>query len=327
MCASLFKVFHKAPFWALYIIFCTYTVPLGTILRAHNVTYHLYADDTQLYCASDVDSSKDAVSSMESCIQDIRSWMIKNKLKINDDKTEFLIISSSRSRVQLQESLTIGHSTISSSSSCRNLGVMFDSHADMGKQVSSICRSTHFHLRNIGMIRPLLTDTAAAQLVHLLVTSRLDYCNSLLYGLPDCKIKKLQRIQNIACRIVCLAPKETDVTPKMKELHWLPVKERIQFKILLLTFKALNAMAPAYLCELVVPYAPERSLRSEDKMLLDVPMTRLKTYGDRSYEAAAAEEWNKLPLYIKESPSLNSFKSCLKTYLFKQFYEPLSDSM
>ena len=165
---------------------------------------------------------------MEFCIQDVRLWMIRNKLKINDDTTEFLIVSSSHSHVQLQESLTIGHNTISSSSSCRNLSVMFDHHADMGKQVSRVCRSTHFHLRNIGMIRQLLTDTAAAQHVHSWLTSRLDYCNSLLYKLPNRKIKRLQRIQNIACRIVCLAPKEIDISPKMKNLHWLPFWERIQ---------------------------------------------------------------------------------------------------
>ena len=145
--------------------------------------------------------------------------MIKNRLMINDDKTEFLIISSSRSRVQLEESLQIGNSVVPSTASCRNLGVMFDKHADMTKQIASVCRSAHFHLRNINMIRPLLNDDATAQLIHALITSRLDYCNSLLYGLPDCKVHKLQRIQNIACRILCRAPRAIEVNDLMCELH------------------------------------------------------------------------------------------------------------
>ena len=303
------------------IIFCTYTIPLGAILRSHNMSYHLYADDTQLYCASDAGASSDTIEKLETCVKDIRSWMIKNRLKINDEKTEFLIISSSRSRVQLEESLRIGNSVVSSSVSCRNLGVMFDKHADMTKHISSVCRSAHFHLRNINTIRPLLNDDATAQLIHALITSRLDYCNSLLYGLPDCKIDKLQRIQNIACRILCRAPRVIEVNDLMCDLHWLPVRCRIQFKVLLFTFKALNDLAPSYLCDLVKVYAPKKELRSQHEYRLDPPKTKLKTYGDRGFEAASAKEWNLLPLDIKLAPSLASFKTHLKTFLFKLHFK------
>ena len=226
-----------------------------------------------------------------------------------------------RASVNLHRNLTIGQSSISQSTSCRNLGVMFDKHAKMNVQINSICRSTHFHLRNIASIRPLLTDSAVAQLVHALITSRLDYCNSLLYGLPDTLLQKLQRVQNIACRIVCRAPKQSHVRPLMKELHWLPIEQRIIFKILLLTFKALNALAPEYLAELVTLYCPRKNLRSADLQQLDVPKTRLKTFGDRSFQAAAAKEWNKLPLDIKQSSSLLSFKTKIKTHLYKSVYE------
>jgi hypothetical protein len=299
------------------IIFCTYTIPLGAILRSHNMSYHLYADDTQLYCASNAGDSLDIMTKIEACVNDIRSWMIKNKLKINDEKTEFLIISTSRSRVQHQESLKVGNTVVPSSASCRNLGVMFDKHADMTKHVSSVCRSAHFHLRNINSIRPLLNDSATAQLIHALITSRLDYCNSLLYGLPDYMILKLQRIQNIACRILCRAPRAIDVKALMADQHWLPVQRRIQFKVLLLTFKALNELAPSYICDLVKVYIPKKELRSQHEYRLDPPKTRLKTYGDRGFGAASAKEWNRLPLDIKFAPSLASFKSKLKTYLFR----------
>ena len=303
------------------IIFCIYTLPLGAILRHHNIPYHIYADDTQRYCACDADSSPTTMSRIEACITDIRSWMITNKLKINDEKTEFLIISSPRSSVQLDLNVTIGQSVISPSNSCRNLGVMFDRHVKMNVQISSMCRSIHFHLRNIGSIRSVLTDDALAQLVHALVTSRLDYCNALLYGLPDTQLGRLQRMQNIACRIVSRQPKTRHVSPLMKKLHWLPVDQRIIYKILLLTYKALNDLAPEYLRELVIPYCPVRNLRSADLLELEVPKTRLKTNGDRSFKAAAAKEWNKLSLPIKMSPSLPTFKASIKTYLFKSAYK------
>jgi len=303
------------------IIFCTYTIPLGAILRHHNMPYQIYADDTQLYCSSDLDSAAATLSSIEACVRDIRSWMIRNKLKINDEKTEFLIISSPRKCLHFEEELTIGQSCIAQCKSCRNLGVMFDQHVKMDVHINSICRSTHFHLRNIGAIRSVLTDAAAAQLIHALVTSRLDYCNSMLYDVYDNQRKRLQRIQNIACRIVCRAPKKSEVTDLMKGVHWLPIKQRIIFKILLLTFKALNNLAPEYLRELVTPYCPPRKLRSSELQELRVPKFRCRTFGDRSFEFAAATEWNELPLTIKESPSLATFKSNIKTHLFKIAYK------
>ena len=167
----------------------------------------------------------------------------------------------------------------------------------------------------------MLSDKSAVQLVHSLVSSCLDYCNSLLYGLPDSKLNRLQRMQNIAARIITRTPKSSHITPILKELHWLPIKSRILFKILLLTYRALHGLAPQYLAELLIPYQQTRSLRSANQHLLTVPKTRLKTYGERCFMAAAAYEWNSLPIVIKTARSLNAFKSALKTHLFKQCYD------
>lgn len=302
------------------IEFCIYTIPLGAILRHYNINYHIYADDTQLYCTFDAESLNEVRCLLHSCLSDIRSWMIKNKLKINDDKTEFLVITSPYSKLSNEIRITIGQTEIVPESPCKSLGVMFDSRVCMDAQIKHICRSTLFHIRNIRAIRDLLPSAAAAQLIHSLISSRLDYCNSLLYGLPDYRIKRLQRIQNIAARVVALCPKWDHITPVLKSLHWLPIKTRITYKILLLTFKCINKLAPAYLCDLVTPYKQSRALRSNSRNLIEIPETRTKSYGNRSFSYAAAVEWNKLSLDIKQSPNIDIFKKKLKTHLFQQCY-------
>ena len=110
-----------------------------------------------------------------------------------------------------------------------------------------------------------MSDSAAKQLVHSFIFSQLDYCNSLLNGLPECQLKRIQQIQNNAARVVCCVKKYEHITPSLQALHWLPVKERIQFKILLLTYKCVNGQGPSYLKDLLNDYKPSQSLRSEDK--------------------------------------------------------------
>ena len=175
----------------------------------------------------------------------------------------------------------------------------------MDAHISNICRSTYFHIRNIGAIRDLLTPSAAAQLVHSLVTSRVDYCNALLLGVPDYKIKRLQRMHNIAARTVARPPHNHDIDEVLQSLHWLPVKSRILFKTLLLVYKCENGLASEYLSSLLVPYVQERyGFRSNDLDLLSVPSADLKSYGHRAFSFGAVVEWNKLPLDLRQSPSV-----------------------
>ena len=143
--------------------------------------------------------------------------------------------------------------------------------------------------------------------VHALVTSRLDNCNAVLFGLPDYLIKRLQYVLNAAARLVSLINKYDHITPVMMQLHWLPVKERINFKILLTTFKALHGINPLYLCELISPYQLRRALRSSDQLLLEQPAYKLKSYDSRAFSMCAPGLWNKLPLEIKSSTSVLAY--------------------
>ena len=141
---------------------------------------------------------------------------------------------------------------------------------------------------------------------------------SLLYGLPSREIEKLQRLQNTAVRLTVCMKKTDHITPVLIKLHWLPVNDRITFKLLLFTYKSLNGLAPVYINELLYHYTPCRSLRSSDSYFLAIPKTTTITYDDRSFAAIAPKLWNQLPLAIRQSDSVDSFKRALKTYLFRE---------
>ena len=143
-----------------------------------------------------------------------------------------------------------------------------------------------------------------------------NYCNALYLGVSQSSLAHLQLVQNAAARLLTSTRKHEHITPILASLHWLPVHFRIHFKILLFAFKALNGLAPPYLAELLRPYTPARSLRSEGLVLLEVPRTKRKLRGDRAFAAAAPKLWNNLPQHIRLAPSLSTFKTSLKTHFY-----------
>ena len=206
------------------------------------------------------------------------------------------------------------------SATVKNIGVVFDKSLSFLSHITATCKTAFFHLRNISKIRNFLTVETTKTLIHAFVTSKLDYCNSLLYDQPKYMIKRLQSVQNCAARLIYPSSKYNHVTPLLINLHWLPVQERIKFKILIITFKALHGQAPPYICNLLKPYCPARTLRSSNQNLLYKPVFNLKTYGGRSFSIAAPTLWNILPTTIKNSVSLDSFKRQLKTWLFNEAF-------
>ena len=245
--------------------FCLYLLPLGAILRHHNIGYQIYANDTQLYISFKCKDPLESLTKLNRCISDIRVWMIKNKLKINDSKTEFIIF---RSPLFLSDlSVSVGDMQVSPSSKVRDLSVVFDQYLTFHDHIN-ICKSTHFHLRGIGIIRNLLTFDATAQLIHALITSCLDFCNSILYNLPNKQIERLQRIQNQAAHMLKRIPRRNHITTVLRELHWLRIHDRIIFKILLLTHNAVNNTAPEYLCDLIRLNVKSTTIRTRASFIL-----------------------------------------------------------
>ena len=302
--------------------FPMYTTPVGRICQKHGIKYHFYADDSQLYLAFDPDEEHIARGRLEACIAEIRDWMKSNHLKLNDTKTEFLVIGSPTHLRQLsKDGIKIGESIIPPAIAARNIGATFDNSLTMKQHVNAMCRAGYCHIKNIGRVRGSLTQDASVNLIHAFVTSRLDQMNALLYGVPQYLIQKLQKIQNNAARIVLRAKRREHITPILQQLHWLPVAKRIEFKVLLMTFKSLTGLAPGYIADLLEPYTPPRALRSLDLSLLKMPRSRTKSYGDRSFRVCAPYLWNKLPHDIRRATELDGFKDALKHHLFKQAFD------
>ena len=241
-------------------------------------------------------------------------------LKLNDDKTEILIIRpKSAHQYHLPESVRIGNTNVTPNTHARHLGVTFDCNMSLERHVTNISRTAYYHLHSIGRIRRYLDQGHTKQLVHALVISRIHCCNSLLTGLSVAVVEKLQRVQNACARVILIRSKRDHVTPMLLELHWLPVKCRITFKTILLTFKCLHGLAPTYLSALLSTYCPTRSLRSSDQLLLNQPTSRTKI-GERSCSCAAPRARNQLPLAVRQCTSVNQFKVALKTHLFTDYY-------
>jgi hypothetical protein len=301
------------------ILFTMYTRPLSNIISNCGMNHHLYADDTQLYIAVNV-RSPTSVSlvkeSIQECSNQVHRWMTANFLKVNEEKTEVLVITKPSLTEIAPSSFNIIGETITSSASVRNLGVVLDNKLSMADQVRNICQKSFFHLHMIRKIRNFITEDAARQLVHANVMSYIDYCNALLAGSPSYLIDRLQHIQNCAARLVKCADRHSPSLPLLKELHWLPIKFRIMFKINVITFKALRGLAPPYICSLINVYTPARSLRSSNFTLLSVPKFHLQSYGYRTFAHQAPILWNRLPSNLQNQQSLDAFKAQLKTYYF-----------
>ena len=225
------------------LLFTLYTSKLFKVIKPHLPSGHAYADNTQLYVSFKPDcsvSEAECFSAMEKCIRAVRAWMIQDKMKLNDDKTELLIIGTLQ---QLKKVRT--DSIISPLLFARNLGAYFDSNMTLVPYINNACKSAFSQLYNIRRIRKYLTTDTSKTLVHAIITSRTDYCNSLLCGLPDNSLNKPQRVQNAAAQLITGTAKFSHITLVLRSLHWLPIKQRGQFKML--SFKALNGLSPNYI--------------------------------------------------------------------------------
>jgi len=306
------------------VLFSIYTLPLQVIFKRHGVIYHKYADDTTIYTfynpalPGDLDA---AHLRLVACFDEVRAWLLTHRLQLNDAKTEFLcVLSPHHLRKHGQDAIRLGDVTIAPADAVRSLGVMLDKHLNMTTQVNAVIRSCNHHIRQIGRIRKYISVEACHSAVQSLVVSRLDYCNALLIGLPRYQVQRLQRLQNRAARLVTRSRKFSHITPLLKELHWLPVLQRVKFKLLLYVYKALHDEVPTYVRDMLDLQVPTRTLRSgSNGPQLTVPLAK-KVFGDRTFSREAPCLWHSLPKHIRLAATKQQFKTMVKTHLFLEHF-------
>ena len=248
------------------ILFTLYTVPLAKTYRKHHIFYHLYADDIQLYLTFKPNrngSKEECIYSLENCMNEIRNWMCINLLKLNDWKTEFIILGTQQ---QLQEishiNIWIGEDLVTPVDMVHSLGFSMDKYLKNKDYINRITSSTCNILRKVHQSRSLLDQKTTKIIVQALVLLKLDYCNPLLLGSPEYQMDKLQHNQNMACRVIFWLRKHDHIMHHLKLLHWLKIRERIAYKIAFLIYRCKNNQAPVYLQQLLPSKPHERPLSS-----------------------------------------------------------------
>ena len=272
--------------------------------------HHLYTDDTQIYFSLSKTDPGMSLSLVQQCLQNVSDWMIASKLKLNPDKTEFILIGTKSQRDKLKKYFPtkLLDQDVTPTDSARKLGVEFDKDFNFKK---------HNYIKSLSIMRRLrrcLTAAMTETIATSLVWSKLDYCNSILYNIPNRELNKPQSVQSCLAMFVIRSPRFCSVTPLIKSIHWFPVQYRIKYKICTLTYEVKHKCQPVYLHNLLKPLNITRILRSSGHDQLVVPSVSFRM-GDRAFSVAAPHLWNCIPLEIKKSKSSQSFWKNWKLYI------------
>jgi hypothetical protein len=311
------------------VLYNIYTSSLPRVIEDFMVNLLGYADDQLLYDAFNASSREeenDAIKKLEACLDVVNTWMKQNRLKMNPEKTEFIMIGN---KVQLDkcvcDKIEVDGKAVEKADEIKFLGVWIDNTVSMKKQIKEVCKRTSKLLHVIWNIRRYLNEKTCQRLVAALITSKMDYANGLYANLPATTMRPLQLCQNYAARVIKKARKRDHVTPLLYNLHWLPYPYRVNYKVLITVFKCIQSEAPDYLCQLINKKTVRRNTRSSrNHLLLDIPTTKCKTFGDKSFGCVGPRLWNSLPHELQKCEKLEVFKTKLKTHLFKEAYANLT---
>jgi len=302
-------------------LFSLYVSPIADVITQFGIEFHQYADDTQLYTAVKSGSDCPSIKNLEQCTIAVKDWFLHNGMLLNPDKSEVLLVAGKAQARNFGDGsgIEVAGSSITYAVQLKSLGVIIDQKLSFDQHVNSMVRGANFHIKALRHIRPFLDKSTANTVACSIVGSRLDYCNSLLYGTSNKNIEKLQRVQNTLARIVSESRMRDHIRPVLQDLHWLPIAERIQYKIALVTHKVLITRQPQYLSEVLTEYKPVRDLRSSSQCKL-ASQTSRTNLGDRAFCKASSRVWNELPTQLRNTTNTLSFKKHLKTELFRRAY-------
>jgi hypothetical protein len=306
------------------ILYILFTADITSVLAKHSSTGHLYADDIQALVHGPSTDQVLLVTRIQSLCIDLHDWMLSNRLCLNPSKTQLIWFGTRQQLAKLNLlELTSLFPTFTFTSCVRNLGVLLDSALTFSDHISHLTRSCYFQLRRLRAIRRSVSTPIFTSLVHAFISSRVDYCNSLLLGLPQSTLFPLQSVLNAAARLIARLPRFSHISGFMThDLHWLPLDARLRFKTLLIVTKSQLNLAPKYLSVLFakpISASSSRPLRSADRLDLHVPRTRISLTQHRAFAIVGPSLWNDLPPTLRAvlltGINPTSLRS-LKTHLF-----------
>ena len=310
------------------ILFNILSSGLASIFEDYNISFYCYADDTQFFVTFDPKSRESEGAARElisTVFNKLAEWMLEHHLKLNEEKTQFLPISRDINRDF--SPLLIGDISLPPAHTVRNLGFVFNRALSISDQIKSLRQNAFFHLKRIRSVRNCISFVNREILTHAFVTSRLDFCNSLLFGSTTVTLKGIKSILNATAKSLTGAHPMLSSTAVLFRLHWLPVEARISFKLSILGYKILHKQAPQYFSKITIS-SNIRDTRSSMAPLLTSELylttTRLKRYGDRSCFSAICKTFNSLPPEIRAEKNFSRFKCLLKRHFFilsfKEFF-------
>ena len=313
------------------ILFILYVKQLEMIAAKYGLNIKLYADDSQLYISfhpMKPCQHQDIIDRINTCLMEIKAWMVSNFMKLNESKTELLVLGKTLvlQNCNLEVKLQFGSTTITPTEcvgdNWKSLGVKLDPSFNMERQINSVKQKCYWTMNNIKRIGCYLNERIKIMLVKQLVISKLDYCNALYMNLPKTRLNKLGAILNYCVRFIYnIKDRQLDLLPYYKKAHILTINLRVQFKVCLLSYKIVHDMAPGYLSELVEMEISTDSYNTRtkpdaDNLRMKLPKVYKNKASDRRFSVHAPETWNSLPYNIRSINNVESFKKHLKTYLF-----------
>ena len=303
-------------------LFIMCVAPLADVTATDGVIVRQFSDDSQackrFALIPDLSAQLQCCDALAQWAVKTNIWLTSNRVQLNISKSTLLYTSTTRQAALVESSspLQVGSSLVYPSQEACNLGVVIDSQLSLAAHIQRTCRAALFHLSSIRKIRRFLDFSSAKCIVNAVVLFRIDYCNSLYVGLPEELLKRLQRVQNSAARMIFNLRKHDPVSNHLKTLRWLSVPNRAKYRIACLSFRCLSGSAQSYLSSLLTPYSPTRDLLSGGKNLLVVKPYRLAQYGKRAFSRAAPLIWNSLSDSVRQAPTLSTFRSRFFKELF-----------
>ena len=319
--STYLNITHGVPQGAILspLLFCIYLNDLPSVSKTCSI--ESYVDDSKVLLSFPIKEAANAQRNLEKDLQLIAAWCCKNQLLINAKKTKFLLVGTRQLLNRLPEELTLSFlgQVITPVSSAKDLGVTFDSNLTYDCHINELTSSCMSKLCQINRVKDSFDYHTLQMIISALVMSKLYYCSSVWSNTSIGNIKKLQGVQNFACRIITNTRKFDHITPALKELGWLPIKEHLLYRDSIMSFKCMNGLVPTYLSDMFCRRNTIHNLNTRNNDALQIPMCKTKS-GQRSFRYRVVDIWNNLRPEFKQLTSLKAFKKELKKDILNKSY-------